>query len=202
MNARASRKLSPEEPAAESVYCSHCGFRQKVGPVTGKTDPVNCQKCQKPLNETLSADEQTSLVQILHKRETHFRDVDDGAMTFLVLGIIFLILGGIFFSLAFKLNLSDTTDNVRHLDFTTFEFWIAAALLLSGAVGTIYAIVRLVIGARNLRVLKHDIAQIRDGGKAICAPTGLWLPEFFANSRVRLSNFFAVRRALKQAKKK
>ncbi|MCI2110954.1 MAG: hypothetical protein LKK13_01270 [Bacilli bacterium] len=184
--------------AIAAIYCKKCFKRLPLDKKSGRL-PKECSGCKTPVNESkLTLEEKTPLVQNLHRKENHYRDLNDRAMSCIVLGLIFLVIGGIFFSLAYKLDLTNPSDNTRHLTTTTFEFWVSVLSLGGGGVSFVYGLTLLLIDSRHLRVLKHDIASINDTDGVEVAKTGLWLPEFFANSKIIIANKRAIHRAKKE----
>jgi len=186
-----------KENKIAAVYCKKCFKRL---PVDKKTNAVQaeCQFCHQPTSESLTLEEKTPLVQALHKQENHFRDLNDRAMSCIVLGAIFIIIGIIFFNLAYKLDLSNPADNTKHLTTTTFEFWTSMVSLVGGGAAFIYGLVQLIIDTRHLRVLKHDIDTINEKSVTVVETTGLWVVEFIANAKIIIANKKAIAKAKKE----
>jgi hypothetical protein len=175
------------------MYCAHCFIKTK--------DETKCPKCGTSLKEQLTPEEKTALVQALHKKETHYRNWNDRGMCALVLGAIFLVIGAVFFSLAYKLDLTNQADNTRYLNTNCMEFWVAVVSLGGGGAAFLYGLVQVIIDARHLRVLKHDIAEINDTLSAKTTPTGLWIVAFTKNTQVKIANARAVHKIQKEREK-
>jgi hypothetical protein len=186
-----------KENQISAVYCKKCFKRLPVDKKTGLV-PAECPFCHEKTDGSLTLEEKTPLVQALHKQENHFRDLNDRAMSCVVLGAIFIIIGIIFFNLAYKLDLSNPADNTKHLTTTTFEFWTSMVALVGGGVSFIYGLVQLIIDTRHLRVLKHDIDAINEKGSTNVESTGLWAVEFSANAKIIIANKKAIAKAKKE----
>jgi hypothetical protein len=174
------------------MYCLKC--QKNVG--EGTTCPV----CGEALKKEISLDEKTVLIQALHKQENKHRDLFDRGMSALVLGGIFLIIGFIFFSLSFKLNLNNQADSTRYLRPDSFEFVVAAVSLSVGGCSLIFGIVYVILQTRKLRVLKHDIAEIQESNTTVVDKTGLLVPEVLSNLKVKAKNRQAIKAAEKEKK--
>lgn len=134
-------------------YCRFCGHETKE-------EQDACPKCGKPFGKTsLNHDDARHLVQTLHKNENFSREKNDSAMVMIILGAIALALGTLFFILAYKLP--DATAIERELSLTAFEFWVALALLITGATILIYGLIVLTINLAKLKRLGVKIAEIR-----------------------------------------
>ncbi len=181
------------------MYCLYC--EKNVKPKT-EADFCVCPRCGKPLVAKLGAEEKTHLVQGLHRKENELRDSFDQGMSALVLGAILLVIGAVFFSLAFKLDLSNQADNTRYLRFDSFEFWVAAFCFAVGGGAVIFALFAISRSARGLRVLRHDIAAINDTMETEVGRTGLWLPEYVSNLRIKIANETKLLRVEREAKKR
>ncbi|MFA5421423.1 MAG: hypothetical protein WC344_01330 [Bacilli bacterium] len=135
-------------------YCRFCGHETKE-------DLANCPKCGQAFGrEELTNDDARKLVQMLHKNENFSREKNDTAMVFIILGLISLILGGLFFILAFKLI--DVADEFRTLSTTAFEFWVSLFLLITGSAILIYGLIVLIIHLGKLKRLGIKIAEVRE----------------------------------------
>jgi hypothetical protein len=177
------------------IYCPQCHKAYEDG-------TKECPECHKELQANISADEKTSLVQALHKKETKYRDFNDKAMSALVLGVIFLIIGVIFFNLSYKLDLNNQSDTTRYLRTDVFEFYVAVICLGGGGLATLYGLIRLVIDARILRVTTHDIREINRSKTAVVSKTGLWISEATSNLKTLIYNHKAIREAERSKKNK
>lgn len=135
------------------IYCQHCGTKNP-------NEAKECQSCHEPLSDKLVTENERPLVQKLHQAENVSREKNDSAMSFIVLGSIFLILGIIFFVLSFKLP--NATALTKKLITTCFEFWVAMAGLFGGGGCLIYGLVKLIINLTKLKELAVDIAYIRE----------------------------------------
>ena len=134
-------------------YCRFCGHETKE-------ELDACPKCGELFGKTeLTHNDARKLVQTLHKNETFSREKSDAAMVFIILGIIALILGTLFFVLAYKL--ADANALVRTLSTTAFEFWVALFLLAVGATILVYGLIVLVIHFSRLKRLSLKIEEIR-----------------------------------------
>lgn len=134
-------------------YCRFCGHETKQ-------ELDACPKCGELFGKTeLTHTDARKLVQTLHKNETFSREKSDAAMVFIILGIISLVLGALFFILAYKL--ANANALVRTLSTTAFEFWVALFLLSVGAVILVYGLIILVIHLSRLKRLTLKIEEIR-----------------------------------------
>lgn len=135
-------------------YCRFCGHETKE-------EVANCPKCGQAFGrDELTNDAARKLVQMLHKNENFSREKNDSAMVFIILGLISLALGSLFFVLSFKL--ADATAELRTLSFTAFEFWVALFLLIVGVTILIYGLIVLTLHLRKLKRLGFKIAEVRE----------------------------------------
>lgn len=172
------------------MYCLKCAKKSKEGP--------NCSRCGNPLHAQLSDQERTLLVQSLHRRENRLKDINDRAMSCLVLGTIFLIIGAIFLSLSYKLDLDNPSDNTRYLTMDSMEFWVALISLVGGGLAFVYGAIQWAVDLRLFNILRHDIAEIYQTSSSEVSKTPLWIVQFSKDFKIKLAN----RRALKAAEKK
>jgi hypothetical protein len=159
-----------------------------------------CPDCGTPLHEKISAEERTPLVQTLHRKANKVSDRTNSAMSFLVLGLIFVVIGIIFFSLAYKLDPNNTADNNRHLMVNSLEFFVSMASLIGGGLASLYGLIMVIIDTRILRVLNHDIDAINRSLDVKVPSTPLWITEFVQKTKVTLANRKAIRAAEKSKK--
>lgn len=164
----------------KSVYCLSC--HNKV-PKTKE-----CLRCGAPILKDLNPQERTLLAQELHRKENHYRDRNDFGMCCFVLGVTFVIMGLIFFSLAFKLDLANQSDNTKYLTTDSLEFWLAMLGLGGGGLSAVFGLALVAYDIRRLRVLSHDIASILETSSAAVGETGLWLPEILHDFEVWIGN--------------
>lgn len=189
--------MEKEEKPIAAVYCPKC-FKRVAEDNKTKKIPEKCACGEAIADHELTIEEKTPLIQALHKKENHYRDLNDRAMSGVVLGAILVIVGIIFFNLAYKLDLNNPADNTKHLTTTTFEFWVSVVALVVGGAAFIYGIVQLIYDARHLRVLKHDISSIHGKNRSGVEKTGLWFPEFAAHTLILIRNKQAIRAAEKE----
>jgi hypothetical protein len=167
------------------MYCRKCHNDVKG---IQKNGFLVCPKCQGPLKKELSSEEKTLLIQSLHQRENRYRDRNDTALSGVVLGVTFLIIGFVFFYLSFKLNLADQSDNTKYLTTDSVEFYIAMVGLVGGGGAFLYGIIQFFFDLRKIRVLKHDAAEIQKTSSAQVGKTGAWLPEFEKALSIKIQN--------------
>jgi hypothetical protein len=134
------------------IYCQKCGAKNA-------DEATVCAKCGETLKADFADGNERPLVQKLHQKENAIREKDDGAMSFIILGSIFIVIGILFFVLSFKLPYAAAVSKV--LIVTCFEFWVALIALIGGSAALAYGLVVLCLGLRALKVLKKDIEFIR-----------------------------------------
>jgi hypothetical protein len=135
------------------IYCQKCGYRNPE-------DAPKCVHCGEDLSRKLLGENERPLVQKLHQQENVARERKDTAMSFIVLGSIFVILGALFFILSFKLPYAAAAEKV--LIVTCFEFWVSIIALVLGFGGLTYGFVLLGLNLKKLRIIRNDIAYIRE----------------------------------------
>lgn len=142
------------------IYCQACGYKNDESVAT-------CSKCGAALSAALIDDNERPLVQKLHQAENVARERKDGAMSFIVIGSILLILGIIFFVLSFKLPNATAISKV--LITTCFEFWVSMFGLVVGGASLAFGVALLVLCLMKLKTLKEDIESIRSSKSPVVA---------------------------------
>ena len=118
------------------MYCIKCGRESK-------TLEGNCTCCGEPLvTHELDKEETRLLNKSLHNRINASRERVDNAMSLIVLGSTFLIIGILFFFLSFKLPNAAARSKV--ITITCFEFWVSMAGLGAGAVLLTMGLIKLI----------------------------------------------------------
>lgn len=119
------------------MYCIRCGKESKN--LVGR-----CEYCgHRLVDHELDKEETRTLNKALHTRENNSREKVDNAMTFIVLGSTLLIIGILFFALAFKYPTASSPT--KQLSFTCFEFYVSLAGLIGGGTLLVIGVVRLII---------------------------------------------------------
>lgn len=145
------------------IYCHHCGKKVKEGTTV-------CPECHEEITIDLNDDEVRPLIQKIHKKRNIYRERISTGLSAVVIGAILLIIGWIFFYLAFKLDQANTGSTVYYLKTTSAEFWVfivgvvaGGILLIAGATISItYAILR--------KMALNDTEVIRATKKASTVP--------------------------------
>lgn len=179
--------MKPENDLPSRGYCSHC----QAGFNYAKNGNV-CPLCGKEIPETIDQDVRTPLVQALHRKANEYGDKRDGAMSFLVLGAIFLIVGIIFITLSYKPISATNTNKAIRPD--SLEFVISMLGIVLGGASFIYGSIRAIIYTRLIRVLHHDIAYINSKMRLDPGPTPLLVAEVYNNLSLRFKNYLLIKR--------
>ncbi len=138
------------------MYCIKCGKEVPEG-----VSP--CPDCGEPIYHQLSELQIKELSLTAHRRENEGYDKQQNALCFLVIGIMLLIIGVIFFVLSFKITVG-SASNARTLKYTSFEFMVSVVGLAVGSFLTIFGSVRLAIALKLKRGMHTIIEKLRAGG--------------------------------------
>lgn len=180
------------------LYCPECKKAVLVS-----EDRV-CPECGKAIPETIDQEIRTPLAQGLHRSLNANAEKRDAAMSWVVLGAIFLIIGLIFIQLSFKV-VSSGSEGERMLAADSLEFVIAMLGTCGGGLALLYGIVKAVYFGRKARVLAHDIDYINVNMRLDPGPTPLWVVTVYKNLSLRFKNYLKIKkveRANKIAAKK
>ena len=85
-----------------------------------------------------------AFAQYVHKRRDRQKDTTQAAACFLVIGVILLIIGFLFFFLSFKMV---EGSNTKQLVMSSFEFIVCIAGLGIGAVFSLYGLINIIVQA-------------------------------------------------------
>ena len=185
--------MKKESTAPSRGYCPDC---KKSFDYHKHGD--TCPFCGKKIPETIDQEIRTPLVQSLHREANRIGDKRDGAMSFLVLGAIFHIVGIIFVSLSYKpISATNTTKAIR---FDSLEFVISLLGIVIGGASFLYGLVRAILFTRKIRVLHHDIAYINSKMRLDPGPTPLLVSEVYSNLSLRLKNYLLIKKVERENK--
>ena len=111
-----------------------------------------------PMPERDDTEGSHALIQYLHKRTEKTRNVRESSACFLVVGIILLIIGFLFYFLSYKVPKDPTIIN-KILVPTSFEFIVCVVGLSVGSVFFVYGLTRVIMSAveiyRNKRAVNY-----------------------------------------------
>ena len=175
-------------------YCPDC----KKAFDSSKFDRV-CPGCGREIPATIDQDTRTSLVQSMHRSANAYGDKRDRAMSFVVLGAIFLVIGIIFIALSFKPV--SVNDNTRVIRPDSLEFVISMLGIVGGGIAFIYGCSAAIFFTRKVRVLHHDIDYINMTMRLDPGPTPLLVAEVWNNLSLRLSNYLLIKRVEREKKR-
>ncbi len=175
-------------------YCPHC--KKAFDP--SRTHGA-CPTCRIEPPEAIDQDTRTSLVQALHRKANAYGDKRDGAMSFVVLGAIFLVIGLIFFVLSFKPVSVD--DNTRVIRPDSLEFVVSMLGICGGGLAFLYGSVRAIVFTRKVRVLHHDIDYINMTLRLDPGPTPLLVSDVYRKTSLRLKNYLKIKKVEREAKR-
>jgi hypothetical protein len=150
------------------MYCSNCGYDLKEKQIeNGKAkdqvknpttiDVFVCPRCGKLIKQDLNEDEIKALSRAGHAEIHRSRNTMNRGMSFLVIGIILLVIAVMFFMMSFKANAGGSLVT----DCT--EFYVFLILLVLGVASTGFAIVSLFLGIRKNRKYTNLLRDIQNG---------------------------------------
>lgn len=148
------------------VYCKDC---QKKLPL----DVTTC-KCGASVDPyaVLGEDEVRPFIQKLHKKTNDLRHLLSHCLSFLVIGLILLVIAFFFYYLAFGTETIDG-ETVAVLNTKYSEFWVSMVALIAGGAAFLGGSITGIIVAYNKRQILFDIDQIRETRSLACKPVDI-----------------------------
>lgn len=151
------------------MFCTNCGNEIKEHEIQKEKqkalkDPnfdsnkqveivFKCPTCGELIHSNLSKEEMKSLNQVAHSKIHKARYDINAGLCGLVIGLILIVIGLLFFVLCFDIQ------NNRELDINRTEFYVFCFLTGIGAILLTYGIIRFIIGLKDKRtyslLVKH-----------------------------------------------
>lgn len=153
------------------MYCHNCGYDLKKSKINkiekkylkeGKISEENkanmyvCPRCGAFIHKHLEENEIKHLSQAAHSEVHRAHNFNNRGKCFLVISLILIAIGMLFFVLSFK------TANHGELDINCIEFYVFLALASLGAICLVYGSVNLTIGINKNNKYKQVVKAIQN----------------------------------------
>lgn len=154
------------------MFCTNCGKEIKEREVKKEKQKVvkdsnfdsnkqveivfKCPTCGELIHSNLSKEEMKSLNQVAHSKIHKARYDVNAGLCGLVIGLILIVIGLLFFVLCFDIN------NNRQLDVNRTEFYVFCVLFSVGAVLLTYGVIRFIIGLKDKRTYTSLVRHLQN----------------------------------------
>jgi len=147
------------------IYCKDCLKKNE-------TKAKTCKKCGNELSLKLNGEEEIRpFVQALHKKTNDIRHYMSHALSFLVIGMILLVIAFFFYFLAFGQTIDpNTKEKIYVLNTGCSEFWVSMVALTVGGIMFLGGLIAALILYRKKRQILSDVDHVRETGE-LTAPT-------------------------------
>lgn len=168
------------------IYCKHCGKKLSDKGLGENSQSFTCKGCGAEVTPELADEEVRPLVQKLHKKSNFYRTKIDSGLSMIVIGGILLVIGLIFYYLAWKLDQSIKTERIYILNKSSSEYWVFVLGVGIGGLLVVAGLILAIVYAYLRREIVYDVEAIRTGKTAVCPP----VPSIFAIWGRNISHYF------------